>query len=176
MSSSRRVRGSASKRLDSPLGFELTKWHLFVVRTSVATSLSWVVCETATDTKDTAAYQSQTAWGEEDTNTSLCPKLRFGTHTLIASVWTVQSDCIAPQRRRWCLADRVECLFPSTTGGTALVTHTHTVYSCTLANMHSNSDNAPIIGWTERGGAKERDTEWGLCQHFLPYWLSILIH
>lgn len=48
-----------------------------------------------------------------------------------------------------CLADRVECLFPSTTGGTALVTHTH---SCTLANMHPNPDNAPIIGWTEREG------------------------
>lgn len=109
------------------------------------------------------------------------PRVRHGYTLMHTFVLTAQSGCTVPRRRRGRPADRVECLFPSTTGGTALHAHmdTHMQSRCMhtdahpLADIRSHSDNAPIIGWTEGrragGGCEERDTDWGLCQHFLPY-------
>lgn len=94
-------------------------------------------------------------------------------------VLTAQSGCAVPRMRRWCPADRVECLFPSTTGGTALHTHGHTnthmqsrcmhTDAHPFTNIHSRSDNAPIIGWTEGwGGGQKEGHRLGAVSAFSP--------
>lgn len=104
----------------------------------------------------------------EDTNASLCPKKNNKqtkrhkhTHKLfVAFAQTVQSDCIVPHRRRWLPCRQSWVPFPFNHGWDCTGTHTH---SCTLTNMHSHSDNAPIIGWTERGVGAKRGTQSGGC-------------
>lgn len=110
------------------------------MRTDVATSLSWVVCETATNTKDYSSLPVPCCLGDT-------PKRPPSAPTLLQTDTTTQLDTLTCSIDTQCSqaalchkggggyhADWVECLFPSTTGWTALNTHMHK-QTCTEVQM-----------------------------------------